>query len=67
MTEHKGFNIKHAGGPLGYSVHSVGAGALPNRLKGHFTSYSTAKREIDLYVDGKTTGLAGKAKAAKED
>lgn len=48
-------------GTFGYkNIKTVGAGKLPNALKGMFTSYPNAKKAIDTYLNslpkGKSNG-----------
>ena len=57
--EYKGFNIKNDGS-FGYkTIHNVGSGTLPTKLKGLFTTVTFAKKAIDIYTSEKEKSDAG--------
>lgn len=52
MIEYRGYKIE-PDGTYGHKVIRSFKGALPNSLKGTFTTYEFAKRAINLVVDEK--------------
>lgn len=53
VIEHKGYRI---GGDGTYGmklIQAIGKGALPKKLRGRFTNFTSAKKSIDLYVGTK--------------
>lgn len=53
MEEYKGYRIASTPDLVAYQVEYVGRGSQPFSLRGYFTDKRTAKRFIDVYLDGK--------------
>jgi hypothetical protein len=53
MEEYKGYMIRSAPALIGYEVEFIGRGSQPLSLRGIFTDKRTARKFIDIYVEGK--------------
>jgi hypothetical protein len=51
--EYKGYNIQVEDDIVMYSIHMIGRGALPKFLNGLYTNYTSAKKQIDTYLEQK--------------
>jgi hypothetical protein len=56
MQEYKGFKIQADGTFSMYTIKPVGKGSIPKELRGRYTSYLAAQKQIDAYVKTKGKG-----------
>lgn len=53
MEEYRGYSIKFSQAFIAFEVEYIGRGSAHNSLRGHFTDKRTAKKFIDVYLNGK--------------
>lgn len=67
MEEYKGYQIVPADNVIGYEIKYIGRGSNHLSLRGIFTDKRTAKKFIDVYLEGKEvesgeTSTSGRSK-----
>lgn len=56
MVEYKGYKIQADGTFSMYTIKPTGKGSIPKELRGRYTSYLAAQKQIDAYVKAKGKG-----------
>lgn len=56
MQEYKGYTIQADGYFSMYTIRPVGRGSIPKELRGRYTSYLAAQKQIDSYLNTKGKG-----------
>lgn len=56
MEEYKGYRIQADGTFSMYTIKPVKRGSVPKELRGRYTSYLSARNQIDAYLKGRGKG-----------